>query len=294
MTKISAVLIAKNEKDLIGRCLDSVKDADEIIVVDTGSTDNTIEIAKSYTDKVYDDFTWCDSFQKARNHAKAKATGDWILSIDCDEFCHDFSKVREAVELAEKEGLQVVDITLIADDSTEQDHNFPRLFKNVPEVFWVGDVHNHISLPGKKVGDVKITYGYSPAHFQDPDRALRILKKVVDNDPEAVREMFYLGREYWYRQQYEPCIEVLEKYITKDRYLAQKADALLILARCYWATQRGDLARERCMLAIVINPNFKEAILCMSEIVWPRHAEQWRRMAATADNSEVLFRRNNL
>ena len=82
----------------LARCLDSVKDADEIIICDTGSTDNTIEIAKKYTDKVYTDFTWCDDFSAARNHAKEKATGDYILSIDADEFCHDFSKVRESVE----------------------------------------------------------------------------------------------------------------------------------------------------------------------------------------------------
>lgn len=294
MNKISAVLIARNEKDLIGRCLESVKDADEIIVCDTGSTDETIAIAKSYTDKVYDDFVWCDSFAKARNHAKSKATGDWILSIDCDEFCHDFSKVREAVELAEKEGVEAVDITLIADDCTKQDHDFPRLFKNKPEISWNGDAHNYINAPTKKLGDVKITYGYSPAHFGDPDRTLRILKKAVEENPEAVRERFYLGREYWYRQQYSNCIEVLEQYTARSRYLAEKADALLTLARCYWATQQGDLARERCMLAIVINPNFKEAISFMSEIVWPRHAEQWKRMTATADNSEVLFRRNDL
>ena len=69
---------------MLGKCLDSVKGFDEIIIVDTGSEDDTVEIAKQYTDKVYF-FKWCDSFAKARNFAKQYATGDWILSIDADE-----------------------------------------------------------------------------------------------------------------------------------------------------------------------------------------------------------------
>jgi glycosyltransferase involved in cell wall biosynthesis len=84
MNRISVVMIAKNEEAVLGRCLESVKDADEIIICDTGSTDSTIEVARRYTDKVFSDYTWEDHFAKARNHAKEKATGDWILFTDAD------------------------------------------------------------------------------------------------------------------------------------------------------------------------------------------------------------------
>lgn len=85
MTKLSAIIITKNEERNIGRCIESIKDlVDEIIIVDSGSTDRTIEIARKYTDKIY--FRqWTDDFAAQRNYALSKATGDWILSLDADE-----------------------------------------------------------------------------------------------------------------------------------------------------------------------------------------------------------------
>ena len=76
---ISLCMIVKNEEDVIERCLSSAKDViDEIIIVDTGSTDSTKSIAQKYTDKVYD-FKWCDDFSKARNFSFSKATMDYCM-----------------------------------------------------------------------------------------------------------------------------------------------------------------------------------------------------------------------
>jgi len=84
MSKLSVVIIALNEEHYIGECLASVQDiADEIIVVDSGSTDRTIEISKHYTDKVIPhDF---ETLGKQKQFALDQATGDWILSLDADE-----------------------------------------------------------------------------------------------------------------------------------------------------------------------------------------------------------------
>lgn len=287
---IAAVLIVKNESEVLDRCLASVKGVDEIIVCDTGSEDNTIEIAKKYTDKVFTDFVWCDNFAKARNHARNKTTCDWILSIDADEFLWDFSEVERAVALAEEKQALAVDITLVAEDNG-QEHFFPRLFKNYPQVWWEGAIHNHLSVIGERLGNVRITFGYSPAHHKDPDRAFRILSREVETRPDAIRETFYLGREYWYRQDYEKCLIEMGKYVQRSRYLAEKADAFLIMARCYWQLKMGDDARDACAQALIINPNFREACLFMGDLVWPKHSAQWKRMAETADNSDVLFKR---
>lgn len=78
-------MIVKNEDKNLDICLRSVRDYfDEIVIVDTGSSDKTKEIALKYTDKIYD-FTWCDDFSKARNYSVSKSKYDWVLILDADE-----------------------------------------------------------------------------------------------------------------------------------------------------------------------------------------------------------------
>ena len=85
MITISLCMIVKNEEKILDRCLSGLADLmDEIIVVDTGSTDRTKEIAAKYTDKIYD-FKWINDFSAARNYAFSKATRDYIYSADADE-----------------------------------------------------------------------------------------------------------------------------------------------------------------------------------------------------------------
>ena len=83
MITISLCMIVKNEEKVLARCLDSIADLmDEIIIVDTGSSDNTKEIAKKYTDKIYD-FAWIDDFSAARNYSFSKATKRVYLCGRC-------------------------------------------------------------------------------------------------------------------------------------------------------------------------------------------------------------------
>ena len=83
---ISLCMIVKNEAPRIERVLNSVKDfADEIIIVDTGSNDNTKELASKFTDKIYD-FEWVDDFSRARNFSFSKANGEYIMWLDADDF----------------------------------------------------------------------------------------------------------------------------------------------------------------------------------------------------------------
>ena len=85
MATLSLCMIVKNEEAVLSRCLESIKDAvDEIIIVDTGSSDATKEIAKKYTDLVYD-FKWINNFSAARNFSFSKASKDYIIWLDADD-----------------------------------------------------------------------------------------------------------------------------------------------------------------------------------------------------------------
>ena len=94
MVTISVCMIVKNEEAVLARCLTSLQEiADEIIIVDTGSTDNTKEIAKSYTKHIYD-FAWVDDFAVARNFAFSKATKEYIYSADADEVLEEIDRKK--------------------------------------------------------------------------------------------------------------------------------------------------------------------------------------------------------
>ena len=85
MVKISLCMIVKNEEKVLARCLESAKGfADEIIIVDTGSTDRTLDIVSGYTSKVYS-YPWKDDFSAARNESFSKATMDYCMWMDADD-----------------------------------------------------------------------------------------------------------------------------------------------------------------------------------------------------------------
>ena len=94
MITLSLCMIVKDEEKVLKRCLDSVKDiVDEIIIVDTGSHDKTKDIAKQYTDKLYD-FKWIDDFSKARNFSFSKATKDYIIWLDADDVILEDDRIK--------------------------------------------------------------------------------------------------------------------------------------------------------------------------------------------------------
>jgi glycosyltransferase involved in cell wall biosynthesis len=291
---ISIAMIVKNEQGILARCLRSVVGADEIVIVDTGSKDRTKEIAKEFTNKIYD-FEWCDDFAAARNFAKSKCTGDWILSIDADEYLEEdgIQKIREAILVQQFSSATISDALGIRMQSGGQRYHVPRLFKNKPEIFWVGKIHELVNVRASVNLEIGITFDSSPSHAFDPDRNMRILKSAVEEDPTNTRNLYYLGREYGYRHDWENAIKYLEQYSTLATWLPEKADAFFMLALAYWYTQRGEVARECVLKALSINANFKAAILLMGHMSFEHNKVQWDRMAKTATNEGTLFQRDN-
>lgn len=149
--KFSLCMIVKNEEAVLRDCLDSIKELmDEIIIVDTGSTDKTKEIAAEYTPYVYD-YKWTNDFAAARNYAFSKATGDYIYSADADEYLDEENKVKfkalKKVLVSEVEIVQMVYVTEQINHPTE---NFakdlrPKLFKRLREFTWIDPIHETIN-----------------------------------------------------------------------------------------------------------------------------------------------------
>lgn len=281
-------MIVKDEEAIIKDCLESVKYADEIIVLDTGSTDKTCEIAKKYTDKVHERaYQWNDSFSEARNKAKEYCTTDWILSIDADEVLEDggMVKIKEAIKGAKNA------VSVVMTDGKTIRYDFPRVFKNDPNVFWEGAIHNYLNVLPDCKSMATITFGYSPAHKADPNRALRILLKEVKRGV-GPREIFYLAREYMYRKQWGNAIYYYDLYLSKAVWAPEMAEAAFQRAQAYNALGNLKKAQESALEAIRINADFKEALHFLATITGPKNSKRWMEFARTANNNDVLFIRN--
>lgn len=171
MITISLCMIVKNEESILARCLDSLKGLmDEIIIVDTGSTDRTKEIAARYTDKIYD-FEWMDDFSAARNFAFSKATKEYIYSADADEVLS--GENRERFQLL-KENL-LPEIEIVQMKYGNQLHfgtvyNFdeeyrPKLFKRKRDFVWEEAIHETVRLmPIVYDSDIVITHMPTTSH----------------------------------------------------------------------------------------------------------------------------------
>jgi glycosyltransferase involved in cell wall biosynthesis len=206
---LSVCLIAKNEEKFLEQCLRSVRDiATQIVVLDTGSTDRTVEIAKKFNAEVHT-FAWNDDFSAARNEALRHATGDWVLSIDADE---ELSPEHRQTLQEEMQNGKVLGyrIPIIDKGCEDEGCNYvPRLFRNAPGLFFVGRIHEQIfsslelrarewNLANGLGRSTLIHYGYTKEvvlHRDKTARNLRLLQRAVEESPEEPNLVMNFGLE---------------------------------------------------------------------------------------------------
>jgi len=206
-------MIVKNEEKMLAGCLDTVKDiADEIIIVDTGSTDGTVEIAKKYNAKIFN-FTWIDDFSAARNESIKHATSEWILYLDADERLTVSSQNQIRLLLSSAANEVGGYFCTIESDHSQMDGSaekhrggYPRLFRNLgfPNINFVGRVHEQISpslISMKKiilVSDITIEHlGYNLSR-EEMDKKVRrnynMLLAHIKDEPTNGYAWFQLGQ----------------------------------------------------------------------------------------------------
>ena len=286
---ISACLIVKNEHDCLDRCLQSLQGVDEIVVVDTGSEDDSPDIARKYTDKVsVGEFSWIDDFSAARNFAIAKCTKDWILIIDADEKLEDGGVAKARAAIFANPKAEVIGFNCRSMTGTCE-HFAPRLFRSDRGLKYVGAIHNHLSKLSDVNVPVTILYGYSPAHKKDPDRALRILTREVEKNPAGARNIFYLAREYVYRKKWDQAIELYQRYLRIATWGPEICDSQIALSRCFLALGRRQEGVRAALDAVFTNADCREALVLLSQLSGPKNSAYWKRYAGMAQNNDVLF-----
>lgn len=212
MNRISLAMIVKNEQSHIAKCLLSVKDyIDEMIVVDTGSTDNTRQIATDCGATVYD-FTWTNSFADARNHALQQATGDWILVLDADE--HLASESAHLIREFASGPPAIGRVTIVSKymDNGEIRYSQAAISRLFPKgVTYQGRIHEQVvsDLPHRLTGITVHHEGY----FQTDktDRNLPLLLQELQIDPNNPYLLMQIAREHKNKQD----------FVQADRYFSK-------------------------------------------------------------------------
>jgi len=207
--RLSVCLIVKNEERFLAQCLKSVRGfAQQLVVVDTGSTDRTVEIAREFGAEIHS-FAWTDDFAAARNAALEHATGDWILMLDADEelLATQHAKLRNDMKVAEviASRLPLVNVGMEAEG-----HSYvPRLFRNAPGVCFHGRIHEQIFaslLAQAKKWELKTAlgtaelrhHGYTQEMVVERnkvERNLKLLQQAIEENPADVNLMMNWGLE---------------------------------------------------------------------------------------------------
>lgn len=220
-------MIVKNEAATLEKCLRLARPhVDEIVVVDTGSTDETVEIARAYAD-VFDEIEWPDSFSVARNHSFDLAGGDHILVLDGDEYVADtaeWKRIRKALRQEDLAAVQLLVKNLMPDDQILSSDRMwqTRIVRNDPRIRYTGRVHNQIDDAVKAV--------------QEETR-----RRVIRVEAEVVHTGYALSLPRM-KTKYEPRLKLLKHEFEHPRSEIFRAYYGYQLGVGYFVTQRYDEA----------------------------------------------------
>lgn len=250
MITISLCMIVKNEENVIARCLNSVKDiVDEIIIVDTGSTDHTKEIIKSYSDKIFD-FNWIDDFSAARNYSFSKASKNFILWLDADDVMLEedrlkFKQMKETLE-------ETVDVVMMKynvgfDDKGNVTLSYfrERLLKRTYNYKWSEPIHEYVEIHGNIINsDISITH--KKEHTTASHRNLSIYEKILAEGKNlSTRGIYYYARELYYNEKYDEAIKYFNEFLDNEKgWVEDNISACFELSKCYnYKNDKKDMIR---------------------------------------------------
>ena len=222
---LGLAMITKNEEKYLSKCLDSVIDIiDEIVIVDSGSTDKTLDIAKRYNAHTYYK-EWENDFSKARNYALSKATTDWVLLLDADEEVDKQYKLKilDLIESEEYDGYysKIYNYYGSSINDGYVIHTAFRLLRNNKKYFFRGSIHEQITPCSEEhkgifnMSDIIIHhYGYLDENItikKKRERNIPLLEKELQLSPNNPFYMYSLANEYAALKENDLAIELYEK-----------------------------------------------------------------------------------
>ncbi|HWA84277.1 MAG TPA: glycosyltransferase, partial [Fimbriimonadaceae bacterium] len=287
--KLTACLIVKNEEANLDRCLRSLKGAvHEIVVVDTGSIDSTVQIAEKYGAKI-GKFDWIDDFAAARNHSISLATGHWILWIDADEELAPEARpfLKQAITRPQFGGFnaEIVNFTSEASDESKYIHQAVRLFQNRKDVRFSGRIHEQLTpafeaaglpwanLPGFRI----LHHGYRPSMMASRDKVNRTITALEKEVREAPQDPFH-----WFN--------LANAYVVGEKWKEAEHAAKMCARHAPHNYEYGALNYQFLSTALANQAKFVEALRACDEA----DSKGFRGLFTEFERANVLFRVGNL
>jgi glycosyltransferase involved in cell wall biosynthesis len=303
--KVTLAMMVKNEEAHIADCLESMKDhVDEIVVVDTGSTDKTVEICESYGAKVYH-HKWEDSFSVARNHVISHVETPWLIQMDADEVMEadSASKVRDVVRSTHSSNENLIHLVMVnqGKDAIEATSvvNTGKIMRVIPSLHFKNRVHNKLVCPGgvRQTNLTIIHHGYDlpdqKTMTDKKNRTTRLLLMQSAEQPEDCETHHYLCIQYLRSDAWDDAIRIGEKaaglWEKYEPYSQLRLLTIHVVAMAYYQKaaleKTFELQRPLFMTsvdwskkALVIYPDYLDSNNLLSSIYFAikDHKECWK------------------
>jgi len=277
--KVSLCLIVKDEEKHLGKCLKSFSGLyDELIIVDTGSTDKTKAIAEEFGAKVFD-FEWINDFSAARNYALSKATGDWIMTLDADDVIEEETakKLRKYLE-DNADSCRVISLPYVYHSTSGNAGNtatLPRLWKRELNLTYVYPIHEYVDI--SKVPPAQIKKPDLPIVHDKPleefapgfERNVKILEAHIKDHPGDLRILYYLVHDNKQLGRYAEATKWAEEYLKSKPGDPVKLCKLLIhKGQCHIRLREAKKAHEAFIKAMETEPDLVEPYLELGDLYY--------------------------
>lgn len=278
--KICVYAVCKNEEQFAKRCMESIQEADIIVIGDTGSTDHTVEILKQCGALVYFIPVHPWRFDVARNECLKFIPEDIdiCISIDLDEVL--LPGWREALEKVWQPDTHRANYPYIwsfNNDGSPSVQFYQHRIHARHNYTWVYPTHEILKYLGEDKENWVLAEGFVVEHYPDVTKPrsfnLELLKLAVDENPGNSRNMHYLGREYYFSGQWENAIQILKEYLNLSTWKAERSFAMRFIANSY--THLGNVLEAKAWLlkSMAEAPDMREAYVEMARLAY--HEQDW-------------------
>jgi len=280
----SLSVIVKNGAEHIAQTLESAKVfCDELVVVDTGSTDDTVAIAKAHGARVFH-FEWIDDFSAARNEAIKHCRGKWIIWLDCGDIIppkasSGFLSLKDHLaKTVEKVDFVWCNINrgITDDGAVVFKFNTPRVFRKATGTQWIGAVHEYLDFSNQNAMLWQDAWVDDPLALNNAptERNIKILRRLLDEGDTTTRTAYYYANELRDHKRWAEAVEAYDHFLNMNYFSWEHYDSLISLGNCHRQLGSEEASCDAYFRALRFDASRAEAFMALGDLAYEK--QNWR------------------